>query len=97
MTSEAERLEALAGSVARERARVDETVKEIQHKLTPGQLIDEVMRQGGEPARNALVGLGKTVAAHPLPMLLMGAALLWLALESRDAQDTSSQGSSPVS
>lgn len=83
MTSEAEELEAFASSVAEERARVDETVKEIQHKLTPGQLIDEVLRHGGEPTRNALVGLGKTVAAHPVPALLIGTALVWLALESR--------------
>ena len=95
MTTEAERLEALAGSVAEERARVDETVKEIQHKLTPGQLIDEVMRQGGEPARNALAGLGKTVAAHPIPALLMGAALVWLAVESRAGGEPSRQTPPP--
>lgn len=91
MTTEAEKLEALAGSVAEERARVDETVREIRHKLTPGQLIDEAMRQGGEPARNALAGLGKTVATHPIPTLLMGAALLWLAIESRSGGDSSTQ------
>ena len=95
MTTEAENIEALAGNVAEERARVDETVKEIQHKLTPGQLIDEVMREGGEPARNALVGLGRTIAAHPVPTLLMGAALVWLAIESRSAKETLSQASPP--
>jgi hypothetical protein len=81
MTSDAEKLQAFAESVAQERVHVDETVKEIRHKLTPGQLIDEVLRQGGEPVRNAFAGLGKTVARHPVPMLLIGAGLVWLALE----------------
>jgi hypothetical protein len=83
MSSKTDRLDALAGSVAGERARVDETVKEIQQKLTPGQLIDEVLRQGGEPAVNAIAGLGKTIAAHPIPALLIGTALVWLAIERR--------------
>lgn len=96
MTTEAESIEALASNVAEERARVDETVKEIQHKLTPGQLIDEVMRQGGEPARNALVGLGKTIVAHPVPTLLIGAALVWLAIESRSGKETVSPASPPA-
>jgi hypothetical protein len=83
--SEDEKLDALADSVAGERARLDEAVREIQHKLTPGQLIDEVMRQGGDPARSAIAGLGKTIVAHPVPVLLIGAALVWLAIESRPA------------
>jgi hypothetical protein len=96
LTTEAEDIEALASNVAEERARLDETVKEIQHKLTPGQLIDELMRQGGEPARNALVGLGRTIAAHPVPTLLMGAALIWLAIEARPGKETLSQASPPA-
>jgi hypothetical protein len=83
--SDDEKLDALAGNVAGERARVDETVREIQHKLTPGQLIDEVLRQGGDPARNAISGFSKTITAHPVPVLLIGAALVWLAIESRPA------------
>lgn len=93
--SEDERLEALADTVAGGRARVDETVKEIQHKLTPGQLIDEVMRQGGDPARTAISGLGKTIAAHPVPVLLIGAALLWLAIENRPASSVPSAPEPP--
>jgi hypothetical protein len=91
LTTEAEKLEALAGNVANERSHLDETLKEIQHKLTPGQLIDELMRQGGESGRNALAGLGKTIALHPLPTLLMGVALVWLALESRSGDHPSPQ------
>ena len=72
MTSETDTLEALAKNVDEERRRVEAAAQEIQHKLTPGQLIDEILQQGGEPARNALVGLGKTIAAHPVPTLLMG-------------------------
>lgn len=83
MTSEADKIEELADSVAQERAEVDETLKQIQHRLTPGQLIDEILRHGQEPARNALASLGSSVAAHPIPALLVGTALVWLALETR--------------
>ena len=88
MSAETEKLEALADNLADERARVDETVRQIQQKLTPGQLIDEVLRQGGEPTRNAIAGVGKTIAAHPIPALLIGTALVWLALETRRAEDS---------
>ena len=96
MTSEAESLEVLASSVTEDRARLEEAAKEIQRKLTPGQLIDEIIRQGGEPARGALAGLGKTVSAHPIPTLLMGAALIWLALEGRPEPQKTPAGAPPV-
>jgi hypothetical protein len=83
LSSEQDRLDALAENVAQERARIDDTVKQIQHKLTTGQLIDEILRQGGEPARNGLAAIGKTISAHPVPALLIGAALVWIALEHR--------------
>ena len=86
MTSETERLDALADGVAEERARMGETVREIRDRLTPGQLIDEVLRQGGEPTRHAIAGVGKTIAAHPIPALLIGTALVWLALETQRAE-----------
>jgi hypothetical protein len=62
---------------------LDETAKQIRDRLTPGQLFDEILRQGGEPARNAVTRLGETITKHPVPALLMGTALVWLALESR--------------
>ena len=88
-TSKGDWLDSLAESVTEERARVDETVRQIQQKLTPGQLIDEVLRQGGEPTRNAIAGVGKTIAAHPIPALLIGTALVWLALEAHRPNDGS--------
>jgi hypothetical protein len=81
MSDTNDKVEALAESVAEDRARLDDTVKQIQSRLTPGQLIDEVLRQGGEPTRNTIAAIGKSVSAHPIPTLLICAALLWLATE----------------
>jgi hypothetical protein len=81
MSDTNDKVEALAESVAEDRARLDDTVKQIQSRLTPGQLIDEVLRQGGEPTRNTIAAIVKSVSAHPIPTLLIGAALLWLAIE----------------
>jgi len=83
MTSDRERLDKLTETVADDRERLDETAQRIRDKLTPGQLFDEILQQGGEPARNAMARLGNTIVQHPVPALLIGTALVWLALESR--------------
>jgi hypothetical protein len=77
------------------RFRFDDTVEQIKRKLTPGQLIDEVLQQGGEPARNALLGLGKTIVAHPIPALLLGTAVVWLALETRSEKPKPHEATGP--
>jgi hypothetical protein len=83
MTSDRERLDKLTETVVDDRERLDETAQRIRDKLTPGQLFDEILSQGGEPARNAVARLGHTIVQHPVPALLIGTALVWLALESR--------------
>ena len=61
-----------------QRRRVESTIDEIQEKLSPGQLVDQLMSYskvgGGEIAAN----LGKQVAANPLPVALLGISLVWL-------------------
>ena len=83
MTSDRERLDRLTETVTDDRERLDETAQRIRDKLTPGQLFDEILRQGGDPARTTMARLGETISKHPGPALLMGAALVWLAVESR--------------
>lgn len=97
MTSDRERLDRLTETVTDDRERLDETAQRIRDKLTPGQLFDEILRQGGEPARSAVARLGNTIVQHPVPALLIGTALVWLALESRQPKDDSSTNDTPES
>jgi len=68
----------LEREVEAQRHRLSDTIDEIQHKMSPGQLLDEVMdytKGGGtEFAQN----LGRSVKDNPLPVALVGAGLLWL-------------------
>ena len=62
-----------------DRRRIEERIDAIQEKMSPGQLMDEVLDYvktsgGGEYAAN----LGTAVKANPIPMALMGVSLAWL-------------------
>lgn len=80
MTNLEKDADALASDVASERARVEETVESLRHRLSPGQLLDEVIRHGRAPASDLMASLGKTVSANPVPTALIGIGLLWLML-----------------
>ena len=62
-----------------DRRRIEERIDAIQEKMSPGQLIDEVLDYakssgGGEYAAN----LGSAIKANPIPMALIGVSLAWL-------------------
>ena len=83
--------ENLERDVAEERARVDATLDEIQRRLTPGQLVDEVLRHGRGTGADVMAGLGRTLAANPVPTALVGVGLLWLLLAPRPTVPGSSR------
>lgn len=63
------------------RARVEQTLDQIQDRLSPGQLIDQTVTYlrdggGGEFARN----LGESVKQNPLPVALIAAGVGWMML-----------------
>lgn len=66
----------LEQDVTDERARVDATINEIQSRLTPGQLIDEVLRHGRAPGTDFVANLGRTLAANPIPTALVSVGLM---------------------
>lgn len=76
-TSEIER------DVERSRARVSDTLRELRERMSPGQVVDEVLdyarASGGvDFARN----LGRSVTDNPLPLLLIGTGIAWLMTSS---------------
>ncbi|RUT28613.1 DUF3618 domain-containing protein [Arsenicitalea aurantiaca] len=68
----------LEREVEAQRHRVEDTIDQIGQRLSPGQLVDELMNYtksgGGEFAAN----LGNSLKANPLPVALMGVSLAWL-------------------
>jgi ElaB/YqjD/DUF883 family membrane-anchored ribosome-binding protein len=67
--------------VERSRARVTDTIEELRSRVSPGQIMDQVVDYaktsgGAEFMRN----LGGSVRDNPLPILLIGAGIGWLML-----------------
>lgn len=72
-----------------DRLRIEDRIDAIQERMSPGQLIDEMLAYakssgGGEYVRN----LGQSLKANPLPVALMGVSLAWLMAK----QETPSSG-----
>jgi len=67
------------------RAHLERTLDVLQSKLSPGEILDEVVgvvrRNGGDFARN----LSTQVQNNPLPLLLTGIGLVWLMAASDEA------------
>jgi ElaB/YqjD/DUF883 family membrane-anchored ribosome-binding protein len=62
-----------------DRKRIETRIGAIQERMSPGQLVDEVVAYakgsgGGEYVSN----LGKALRENPLPVALMGVSLAWL-------------------
>jgi hypothetical protein len=71
------------------RARINDTLNEIRDRMSPGQIVDEVVafaknNGGADFARN----LGTQARDNPLPVLLIGAGIAWLMSGRRPATAT---------
>ena len=79
--------------IAATRGDMDQTLKAIEDRLTPGQLLD----QGLEYARNSGANefahnLGSSVKSNPIPVALVGIGLAWLMASGRHSSPDSSSG-----
>ena len=64
--------------VEAQRAQVESTIGEIKDRLTPGQLVDELLSYTKHGGAHFASNLGHTVTANPLPAALLGISLAWL-------------------
>ena len=68
-----------------QRARVEDTIDQIQDRLSPGQLVDELLaytKGGGEFVST----LQRQVTSNPLPVALLGVSLAWLMAKPANGQ-----------
>jgi hypothetical protein len=59
------------------RAAVADTLGELNKRLTPGEIVDEVMSYMKGGGNEFLANLGKQITDNPMPVTLMGAGLAW--------------------
>jgi len=69
----------LEQEVEAQRSRLESDIDEIQRRLTPGRLIDEMLNYARTSSGTTFVNnLGRSVKANPLPVALTGVGLAWL-------------------
>jgi hypothetical protein len=80
--------EQLEQQAERNRAAVSDTLRELNDRLTPGEILDEVMCYMKGGGNEFLGNLGKQVTANPLPVTLIGAGLAWFLLAKNGGANT---------
>ena len=82
----------LQREIDEQRSRVDSTIDQIQEKLSPGQLVDELLAYTKNGGGEFVSNLQQKVTANPLPVALLGVSLAWLI-----AKPVASSDSAPTS
>lgn len=77
----------LEREVEAQRSRVESTIGEIQDRLSPGQLIDEMLSYTKHGGAHFAANLGHTLSANPLPAALLGVSLAWLMTGSKSSAE----------
>jgi len=81
MANQSEKLEREAGQM---RAQLSETLDELRARMTPGQVIDQLIDYAREgPAAEFGRNLTREVREHPLPLVRIGIGIAWLMVASR--------------
>jgi len=78
--------EEIENDLERTRAQMSSTIDAIQHKLTPGEMMDQAFAY----AKNSLpadfgVNLGNAVRDNPVPTALIGLGVAWLMMSGRNS------------
>jgi len=85
----------ILAEIDRTRGEMDRTLSAIEHRLTPGQLVDQsidYLRNSG--ANEFVQNLGGAAKQNPLPVALVGIGLTWLMALGRQPAQHEGFGSS---
>lgn len=66
------------------RRNIDDNLERIQRKLSPGDFVDDVIDFARTNGGAVAGSVGRTVRDNPVPVAMIGAGVLWLALSSRN-------------
>src|ERR1051326_3478096 len=80
----AQRSEQLRRETEQTRAQLADTLEELRARITPGQVVDQLVDYAGDSGAGEFFrNLGRQAASNPLPVTLMGAGLAWLMLAGK--------------
>lgn len=69
--------EQLERQTEQNRAEVELTIDELRARLTPGQIVDEILSYAKDGGRQFTANLGRQISNNPLPVTLIGAGIAW--------------------
>jgi ElaB/YqjD/DUF883 family membrane-anchored ribosome-binding protein len=70
--------------VEQTRARMTETLDELRARMSPGQILDEVLDYAkGSGGRRMMHNVGRTLQDNPAPLLVIGAGIAWMMAAAR--------------
>jgi len=81
----------ILAEIERTRSELDSTLSAIEHRLTPGQLVDQgldYLRHSG--ANEFVQNLGGSVKHNPMPVALVGIGLAWLMATGKNSAQSQS-------
>jgi hypothetical protein len=80
----AQRSEQLRREAEQTRAQLADTLEELRTRITPGQVVDQLVDYAGDSGAGEFFrNLGRQAVNNPLPVTLMGAGLAWLMLAGK--------------
>lgn len=68
----------LEREVEEQRHKIENRIDEIRERLSPGQIVDELLSYTKNGGQHFAANLGQTVSNNPLPAALLGISLVWL-------------------
>jgi len=79
-----EHTQGLHGDIERHREEIDRTLSELENKLSPQDLMEQLMRQMSDGPGTYLKQLSGAAKQNPVPLALVGVGLGWLMLGGND-------------
>jgi len=83
MTERSASPEQIEQEISATRAEIDETLVALQNKLSPGQLLDQVLGYAKDGGGEFAANFGRTVRDNPVPVALLGLGVGWLMMSGR--------------
>lgn len=75
--------ESIENDIHNTRRSIDDKIERIQQRLSPGEMVDNVVDFARTNGGAIAGGIGRTVRDNPVPAAMIGAGILWLALSTR--------------
>jgi hypothetical protein len=89
--------EEIQHEIEQRRHRIDDTLLELENRLSPGELLDEAVRYMKSGPGEMVMNFGRAAKQNPMPLALTGIGLAWLMMGQRQGTSEAprTQGATP--